>query len=47
MLEVFFDDFMHMAQTSDPEQLLHFSITLLHGIHSVTGVKEQRAGYDI
>ena len=24
-----------MAQTSDPEQLLHFSISLLHGIHSV------------
>ena len=35
MLEVFCDDFIHMAQTSDLEQLLHLSRTLLHGIHGV------------
>ena len=33
MLEVFFDDFIPMALTSDPAQLLHLSIALLHGIH--------------
>ena len=32
-LEVLFNDFIHMAQTSDPEQLLHLSGALLHGIH--------------
>ena len=35
MLEVFCNNFIHMAQTSDPAQLLHFSRELLHGIHSV------------
>ena len=35
MLDLFCDYFIHMAQTSDPEQLLHFSRELLHGIHSV------------
>ena len=35
MLEVFCDDFIHMAQTSDPAQFLHLSRSLLHGIHSV------------
>ena len=33
MLEVFCDDFIHMAQTSDPAQLLHLSRALLYGIH--------------
>ena len=35
MLEVFCNSFIHMAQTSDPAQLLHFSRSLLHIIHSV------------
>ena len=35
MLEVFCDNFIHMAQTSDPAQLLHLSRALIHGIHSV------------
>ena len=35
MLEVFCDNFIHMAETSDQEKLLHFSGSLLHGIHSV------------
>ena len=35
MLEGFCNYFMHMAQTSDQAQLLHFSRELLHGIHSV------------
>ena len=35
MLEVFCDDFIHMAQTSDPVQLLHLSRALLYGIHIV------------
>ena len=35
MLEVFCDNFIHMAQTSEPAQLLHLSIALMHGIHSV------------
>ena len=35
MLEVFCDNFIHMAQTSDPAQLVHLSRALLHGIHSV------------
>ena len=30
MLEVFCDNFIHMAQTSDPEELLHLSRALLH-----------------
>ena len=35
MLEVFCDNFIHMAQRSYPAQLLHLSRALLHGIHSV------------
>ena len=35
MLEVFCDNFIHMAQTSDPSQLLHLSRALPHRIHSV------------
>ena len=35
ILEVFCDNFIHMAQISDPEQLLHLSRALLYGIHSV------------
>ena len=35
MLDVFCNDFIHMAQTSDPAQLLHLSRSLLHVIHSV------------
>ena len=35
MLEVFCDNFIHMAQTSDPAQFLHLSRALLSGIHSV------------
>ena len=35
MLELFCNDFIHMAQTSDPSQLLHLSRAFLHGIHSV------------
>ena len=36
MLEVFCDNFIHMAQTSDPEKLLHLSRAFLHRIHSVS-----------
>ena len=36
MLEIFCDDFIHMAQTSDLTQLLHLSRALLHGIQSVS-----------
>ena len=35
MLEIFCDDFIHIAQTSDPAQFLHLSRELLHRIHSV------------
>ena len=35
LLEVFVDDFIQMAQTTDPAALLHLSRALLHGIHSV------------
>ena len=35
MLEVLCNNFIHMAQTSDPEKLIHSSRALLHGIHSV------------
>ena len=35
MMEVFWDNFIHIAQTSEPSQLLHFSIAFLHGIHGV------------
>ena len=35
MLEVFCDNFIHVAQTSYAAQLLHLTRELLHGIHSV------------
>ena len=35
ILEVFCNDFIHMAQTSEPAQLLYLSGSLLHVIHSV------------
>ena len=35
MLEVFCEKIIHMEQASDPAQLLHLTIALLHGIHSV------------
>ena len=35
VLEVFVDDFIQLAQTNDPEVLLHCSRAILHGIHSV------------
>ena len=35
MMEVFFDDFIHMAQNSDPEKLIHLSRALLNGVQSV------------
>ena len=35
MREVFCNNFIHMAQTSEPAQLLHLSIALLHGIHRI------------
>ena len=47
LLIVYIDDFIHLAQTTDPAQLLHMSHALLHGIHSVfpppsvTGGKEE------
>ncbi|KAL7525691.1 hypothetical protein ACHAXR_001116, partial [Thalassiosira sp. AJA248-18] len=35
LLEVYVDDVIQLAQTSDREALLHCSRALLHGIHSV------------
>ena len=35
MLEVFCDYFIHVAQTSDPAQLIHLLESLRHGIYSV------------
>ena len=35
MLEVFVDDFVQLAQTTDKEALRHCSRAVLHGIHSV------------
>ena len=35
MLEVVCDNFIHMAQISDPSQLLRLSRAFLHGIYSV------------
>ena len=35
MLEVFVDDFVQLAQTTDEEALRHCSRAVLHGIHSV------------
>ena len=35
MLEVFCDNCIHMAQTSDPAQLMHLLRSLMHVIHGV------------
>jgi hypothetical protein len=35
LLEVYIDDFIQLAQTTDPKQLRHLSRAVLHGIHSV------------
>ena len=35
MLEVYVDDFIQLAQTTDQEELRHLSRALLHGMHSV------------
>ena len=35
LLEAYVDDFIQLAQTTNPAQLLHCSRALLHGIHSV------------
>jgi hypothetical protein len=34
-MEVYIDDFIQLAQTTDPTQLEHLSRAILHGIHSV------------
>jgi hypothetical protein len=35
LLEAYVDDFIQLAQTTDPEQLRHCSRAVLHGVHSV------------
>jgi hypothetical protein len=35
LLEVYIDDFIQLAQMTDPAQLHHLSRAVLHGIHSV------------
>ena len=35
LLEVYINDFIQLAQTTDKAQLLHLSCALLHAIHSV------------
>jgi hypothetical protein len=35
LMEVYIDDFIQLAQTTDPDKLLHLSRAILHGIHSV------------
>jgi hypothetical protein len=35
LMEVYIDDFIQLAQTTDPDKLLHLSRAVLHGIHSV------------
>ena len=35
LMEVYIDDFIQLAQTTDPTQLAHLSRAILHGIHSV------------
>ena len=35
MLEVFVDDFVQLAQTTDEKALRHCSRAVLHGIHSM------------
>jgi hypothetical protein len=34
-MEVYIDDFIQLAQTTDPNQLEHLSRVILHGSHSV------------
>lgn len=34
-MEVYIDDFIQLAQTTDPMRLEHLSRAILHGIHSV------------
>ena len=45
MLEVFCVNFIHMENTSDPAQFLHFSRALLNGIHRVFPLP-QVSGYN-
>jgi hypothetical protein len=35
LMEVYIDDFIQLAQTTYPDQLLHLSRAILHGTHSV------------
>jgi hypothetical protein len=35
LMEVYVDDFIQLAQTEDPTELLHLSRAILHGIHAV------------
>jgi hypothetical protein len=35
LIEVYVDDFIQLAQTTDPQQLEHLSRAILHAIHSV------------
>ena len=35
LLKVYINDFIQLAQCTDPTQLLHLSCAILHGIHSV------------
>lgn len=35
LMEVYVDDFIQVAQTTDPDKLLHMSRAILHDIHSV------------
>ena len=35
LIEVYIDDFIQLAQCTDPDQLLHLSRAILHGIHSI------------
>jgi hypothetical protein len=36
LLEVYLDDFIQLAQMTDPHKLRHLSRAVLHGIHSVS-----------
>ena len=35
LIEVYIDDFIQLAQCTDPDKLLHLSRAILHGIHSI------------
>jgi hypothetical protein len=35
LVEVYVDDFIQLAQTTDPQQLEHLARAVIHGIHSV------------